>query len=429
MFTHLIEEAQAPAQHSDARQRFVRLLETALVGDRFVKLLLSKYCGEDPSLQRLTVRAVQLRGERQLSFLWRHQTKDVTKNHPLAEGLTLIKQLLGTQFQNAHLHTPTEEVQLAFSRKGKPSLRVSRLAEAGAGEDIAAAPDGALGASGVAGGASHDKEKVRHLSLAQPFWADLGLTHEVRGESVLVPAMSRKWKQINKFIEIFAAAMKSSTLAASPDVHVADFGSGKGYLTFAMYDWLSAQGKDAHVTGVELRDDMVRLCSTAAERHGLTGLRFDQGDVRSYTPARLDVMIALHACDIATDFAIHLGLRAGAQIIMCSPCCHKQIRPQMQMPALLRPMLQHGIHLGQEAEMVTDSLRALLLEAEGYETQVFEFVALEHTSKNKMILAVKKTGAAAAAHAARRPELLAQIAEIKRFYGLREHCLEQLLAA
>ena len=114
---------------------------------------------------------------------------------------------------------------------------------------------------------------------------------------------------------------------------------------------------------------------------------------------------------------------------MCSPCCHKQIRPQMTLPPLLRPMLQHGIHLGQEAEMVTDSLRALLLEAEGYDTQVFEFVALEHTSKNKMILAVKRTGAAAAAGLARRPEVLAQIAEIKRFYGLREQCLESLLLA
>jgi SAM-dependent methyltransferase len=244
----------------------------------------------------------------------------------------------------------------------------------------------------------------------------------------LVPAMSRKWKQINKFIEMFSAAVKAAGLDASSEVHVADFGSGKGYLTFAVHDWLVAQGKQAHVTGVELREDMVKLCAAAAARHGLNGLTFDQGDVRSYQPARLDVMIALHACDIATDYAIHLGLRAGAKVIMCSPCCHKQIRPQMQLPPLLRPMLQHGIHLGQEAEMVTDSLRALLLEAQGYETQVFEFIALEHTSKNKMILAVKKTGAAAAAQAARRPELLAQIAEIKRFYGLREHCLETLLA-
>ncbi|MET0518142.1 MAG: SAM-dependent methyltransferase [Burkholderiaceae bacterium] len=410
MFTHLI--SPPPAAQGDAASRFALLLQTALAEGSFVKLLLSKYSGAEDRLERLTVREVQLRGERQLSFLWRYQTRDVTKNHGLDEGLAQIAGLLGSEFQNAHLQTQAQEVQLAFSRKGRPSLRLGKLV----------APE-------LPAPAGHDKEKRRYLELDKPFWTDLGVSHEVKGERQLVPAMSRKWKQINKFIEVMAAALKSSPLIHSPDVHVADFGSGKGYLTFAMYDWLTAQGKQARVTGVELREDMVGLCSEAAARHGLAGLKFDQGDVRSYTPARLDVMIALHACDIATDYAIHLGLRAGASIIMCSPCCHKQIRPQMQTPPLLRPMLQHGIHLGQEAEMVTDSLRALLLEAQGYETQVFEFIALEHTSKNKMILAVKKSGAALAAAEKRRPELLAQIAEIKRFYGLREQALETLIDA
>lgn len=408
MFTHLIEDRP----EADAAQRFALLLKTALADGGFVKLLLSKYSGPaEDRLERLTVREVQLRGERQLSFLWRHQTKDITKNHPLDEGLALIEALLGTQFQNAHLLAAGREIQLAYSRKGKPSLRVGKAAET--------APTDA----------AHDKEKQRYLELTKPFWTDLGLTHEAKGgERQLVPAMSRKWKQINKFIEVMGAALKNSPLADSAEVHVSDFGSGKGYLTFAMYDWLSTVlGRKAEVSGIELREDMVQLCNAAAQRHGLAGLRFVQGDVRHYQPARLDVMIALHACDIATDYAIHLGLRAGAAIIMCSPCCHKQLRPQMQTPAVLRPLLQHGIHLGQEAEMVTDSLRALLLEAEGYETQVFEFIALEHTSKNKMILAVKKQGAALAAAQKKRPELLAQIAEIKRFYGLREQCLESLL--
>jgi hypothetical protein len=409
MFSDLIDPP--PAAQADALERFTLLLQTACADGSFVKLLLSRYVGAQHQLERLIVRELPLRGERQLSFLWRYRTRDVTKNHPLDEGWAHIAALLGSEFQNAHLQTRSQEIQLAFSRKGKPTLRVGKLA--------AAAP--------AVAPAAHDKEKQRPLSLAPAFWADLGLTHEVKGELQLVPAMSRKWKQINKFIEVMSAAMKSSPLAERPEVHVADFGSGKGYLTFAMHDWLRSQGKAAHVTGVELREDMVRLCSAAAARHGLAGLSFDQGDVRSYTPARLDVMIALHACDIATDHAIHLGLRAGASIIMCSPCCHKQIRPQMQTPPLLRPMLQHGIHLGQEAEMVTDSLRALLLEVQGYETQVFEFVALEHTSKNKMILAVRKSGAALAAAEKRRPELQAQIAEIKRFYGLREQCLESLI--
>ena len=414
MFSELINPP--PAAQADARERFMLLVRTALADGSFARLLLSKYVGAEPDLERLTLREVQLRGQRQLSFLWRHKTRDVTKNHALDDALAQVDALLGHDFHNAQLLTGTQEIQLAFSRKGRPSLRVGALSAAAPG---ATATDPA-----------HDKTKQRLLSLASPFWTDLGVTHEVKGERQLVPALSRKWKQINKFIEVMSAALKSSPLASaaeSPAVHVVDFGSGKGYLTFAMHDWLVGQGRQAHVIGVELREDMVRLCNATATRHGLTGLRFDQGDVRSYTPARLDVMIALHACDIATDHAIHLGLRAGASIIMCSPCCHKQIRPQMQTPPLLRPMLQHGIHLGQEAEMVTDSLRALLLESQGYETQVFEFVALEHTSKNKMILAVKKVGAALAAAEKRRPEVLAQIAEIKRFYGLREQCLETLI--
>jgi hypothetical protein len=177
---------------------------------------------------------------------------------------------------------------------------------------------------------------------------------------------------------------------------------------------------------VELRDDMVALGNTAASRLALDGLQFARGDVREHAEGDTDVMIALHACDVATDYAIHRGIRSRAAIIMCSPCCHKQLRPQMQSPAPLRPMLQHGIHLGQQAEMVTDSLRALLLEAHGYDTQVFEFVALEHTSKNKMILAVKRdpNGPQAAS-----PEVLRQVQEIKAFYGVAEHCLETLLQA
>ncbi|MBV8468612.1 MAG: SAM-dependent methyltransferase [Burkholderiaceae bacterium] len=409
MFSTLIE----PAAQASAPERFMRLLETALTSREVQKLLLTKPQGADADLERLMVREVELRGERQLCMVWRYKTRDVTKNLPLSEGLACLRDLLGAPFQNAQLNTPLQEVQLAFSRKGRASLRVGKM------QGAAAVPEGPKGTN-----ATHDHQKQRYLDLAQPFWQDLGLTHPVRGEAALVPAMSRKWKQINKFIEIFEAALKSSSLMASADVHVADFGSGKGYLTFAMHAYLRGLGKQAHVRGVELRDDMVRLCRDAARRHALEGLEFDQGDVRSYTPERLDVMIALHACDIATDYAIHLGLRARAAIIMCSPCCHKQLRPQMSSPALLRPLLQHGIHLGQEAEMVTDGLRALLLEAEGYETQVFEFVSLEHTSKNKMILAVRRERPLPDA---RRQELLAQIEAIKAFYGIREQALQALL--
>lgn len=411
MFTSLI--TPPPAATAPAHERFLHLVRLALAGGRFGKLLLSGPVGDDEEVERLTVRAIELRGEAALSFLWRHRTRDVTKNHAPEAGLAEIAALLGARFRNAHLHTATKEVQFAVSRKGRETLRVTRVD--GDGDAEAPAP------------AAHDKAKHRPLDMAHTVWSALGLTHLVKGEPALVPAMARKWKQINRFVEILSSAVDEAGLAGP--VRVADFGSGKGYLTFAVHDWLQSQGLQPRVTGIELRDDMVRLCNAVIEGEQLAGIRFDQGDVRTQAVQPLDLMIALHACDIATDHALHVGLQSGARIIMSSPCCHKELRPQMTLPAVLRPMLQHGIHLGQEAEMVTDSLRALLLESQGYRTQVFEFIALEHTSKNKMILAVKAQGPAAEALAARRVELLAQIAEIKRFYGLREQRLEQLLVA
>ncbi|MCX5876934.1 MAG: SAM-dependent methyltransferase [Deltaproteobacteria bacterium] len=382
---------------------FFSLLEDCLAGNTFVKLVLGKYHGMEPGLDRVFVRRLTLKEGECLSFLYRYHTKDVTKNLPLAAGIAFIRDVFGTAFNNVHLQTVTEDIQLSVNKKGKRTLQRGK----------------AVGRSITPH--EHDREKERFLDLATPFLRELGVTSQ---QYQLIPSMSRKWKQINKFIEVLDHAIVASKLKEQELLRVVDFGSGKGYLTFAMEEYLRASlGLSPKVTGVELREDLVTLCTKAAQRLKLDGLSFAQGDIRSFPPESIDIMIALHACDMATDYAIHLGIRSGAAIIMCAPCCHKQIRPQMISPALLKPMLKHGIHMGQEAEMVTDSLRALLLEASGYETQIFEFVSLEHTSKNKMILGVKGGGLS------KQAELLAQIREIKAFYGIREHCLETLLLA
>ena len=388
----------------DPSARFLGLLGDCLDHQTFVKLILGKYRGQEAGLVRVLIRQITLKNQACLSFVYRYRTKDVTKNLALAPGLETIGQLLATAFDSAHLQTETEEIRFAVNKKGKPSLQIGRATPT----SVVQAP-------------THDRKKQRFLDLDTPFLVDLGVTNE---QHQLIPSMARKWKQINKFIEVVAHAFESSALKLAKQVRVVDFGAGKGYLTFALEEYLrTSVGLKAQVTGIELREDLVRLCNHAARRLQLNGLSFAQGDIRSYRPAAIDIMVALHACDIATDYAIHMGIRAAASIIMCAPCCHKEIRPQMQSPPLLRPMLKHGIHLGQEAEMVTDSLRALLLEANGYETQVFEFIALEHTSKNKMILAVKRQ------MPTRQEELLDQIRGIKSFYGIREHCLETLLQA
>jgi len=399
----------------DARTRFLVLLRAALADGTFERLVLARRsAGEGSDLRRVTVRPVLLRGERRLQFVHTHATRDVTKNLYVDAAVVAIDELIGESFAHAHLQTPREAIELRVSRKGRAGM--SRHKHASTTEMAEPAPEAATDAV-----PAHDRAKRRFVDIGRPWLVDLGVTD---AEGRLVPSMARKWKQINKFVEVFDHAFATSALAqGDTPVRVVDFGSGMGYLTFALHDHLRGTlDREAEVTGVELRTDLVELGNRAAARTVAEGLRFIAGDVRSHEPGPIDVMIALHACDTATDHALHLGLRAGAEIILCSPCCHKQLRPQMRSPTLLQPMLQHGIHLGQQAEMLTDSLRALLLEAEGYATQVFEFVALEHTSKNKMILAVKRP------QRTDRTAIEAQIREIKAFYGVREHCLETLLA-
>ncbi|MEO5687763.1 MAG: SAM-dependent methyltransferase [Burkholderiaceae bacterium] len=409
------------------RERFFEALAQAIADGSATRVLLSKPTVKDDDLERVTARTLVLRGERCLSFVFKHRTKDITKNEPVASALETIAHLVGTRFAHEHLFTHESELQLMMSRKGRYTMHRAKLNVG----DATRAAVVAASSQDDGDGAQHDRQKHRFLSLDAPFLTELGVT-TARHE--LVPAMARKWKQINKFVEVMSHALESAGVGATAALNIVDFGAGKGYLTFALHDVLRRQAGGAaralDIVGVELRPDLVTLCNDAIAKCKLQGLRFEAGDVSSFVPERLDVMIALHACDTATDHALHTGIRAGASIIMCSPCCHKQIRPQMQMPALLKPMLQHGIHLGQQAEMVTDGLRALLLEAHGYDAQVFEFVALEHTSKNKMILAVRRTGPQDTPQAQRRrADVLAQIAELKQFYGIREHCLETLLAA
>jgi SAM-dependent methyltransferase len=395
--------ADSPSIHHEPnyKDRFLNLLRNSLEQDTFVKLVLGKYRGQESDLKRILVRKLTIKGQKCLSLIYCYKTKEITKNATVANGIETIGELLGDPFMSAHLFSLTEDAQIEFSRKGKCSWSCN------------AASNSALPSE------KHDRDKERLLEPSNPFLKALGITDE---KHHVIPSKARKWKQINKFLEIFQHAFVSSRISKTNDVHVVDFGSGKGYLTFAIHDLLrNSQGVQAQVTGIELREDLVRFCNEAAKKLALDSLCFYQGDVSSYTPETIHIMIALHACDMATDQAIYLGIRSGAEIIMCAPCCHKQIRQQLCSPEIMEPILRFGVHLGQEAEMVTDSLRALLLEAHGYTTQLLEFVSLEHTSKNKMLLAVKHHTTVD------REGLLAKVDKIKDFYGIREHCLETLL--
>ena len=403
--------------------------------------------------KQIMLRAISLKGELHLSVLYRFATKDITKNLKPEAAWQSVQTWLTDTFANAHLVTETHDMQLITSRKGTAQLLRTRAQTHASADTAVPAP-------------THDRAKVRLITLDAAFLSPLGITQRgPSGAPILVPAMANKFKQINKFLELFHSSLEKSGLADKADLRVLDFGAGKGYLSFALDHYLSARPKpSAHVDvgraakaalidagradklalidagradrsahavlAVELRAELVEagnaICASLAKNlSAQPTLQFIAGDVRTHAAKQVDVMVALHACDTATDHAIAFGIRNQARVILCSPCCHKQLRPQIKMPNVLAPLLQHGIHLGQEAEMLTDGLRALLLEACGYQTQVFEFIATEHTAKNKMILAVQRKTPMSGAHKA---ELDAQIASLKAFYGVREHCLEELLA-
>lgn len=384
---------------SDNRARFLTLLSESLREKTFVKLTLGKYRGDD-DLRNIYVTPVELRGTAQLSFVARHATRDVTVNRSHTEGMAEIDRLLGGDFRDAHLFTTARDAQLSYSKKGKTLLRETKPSHA-------------------AVSTAHDRTKRRLLSPERPFLHALGIT-DAQGQ--VIPAMSRKWAQINAFLEIVGRAVTAAALDRAAPVHIVDFGAGKGYLTFAVHDYLrTTLGLDARVVGVELRGELVALCNGVVGSLGLEGIEFHQGDIADYAPERIDVMIALHACDTATDLALHKGITAGAGVIIAAPCCHKEIRRQIESPDVLRPILRYGVHMGREADMVTDTLRALLLEEKGYTVQIFEFVPLEHTSKNTMILAVKEAGTPEST------EARARIEEIKAFYGVKGQELERLL--
>ena len=206
------------------REQFLGLLSKSIELDTFVKLVLAKYHGPEPDLLRVIARRLTVRGEPCLSFVYRYKARDITKNVEVAEAIAAIAQVLGNAFENAHLLTTSQDIQLAVSRKGKYSLRAGRAETSAPAEE-------------------HDREKQRFLDLDRPFLAALGITDDAHR---LIPAMSRKWRQINKFIEVLDHAFESSGLKDAREIRVVDFGSGKGYLTFAIHDYLTnTRGIDA----------------------------------------------------------------------------------------------------------------------------------------------------------------------------------------
>ena len=385
------------------RTRFLARLDSSLRAATFVKITLSQYRGAETGLRNVYGRRVVLRDGPHVSLVWRYAQRDVTRNLPPGEAVPMLGALLGTEFGRAHLFTTTGDWQLQCEAQGEGRLKASRPA-------FAVAPE-----------PEHDQKKRAPLAVEHaPFLHALGVT-SATGEAR--PGMADKLRQIQRFVEILGHLVDDSPLRAQRAVRVLDMGAGKGYLTFATAAFFRDRGVEAEVIGVETRPALVELTNRVARETGCPRLRFERGAIGDFVAAGpVDLLIALHACDTATDDALHQGIRAEASLILVAPCCHQEIRAQLAPPPVLREVLRHGILAEREAEIVTDGIRALLLEIHGYKAGVFEFIAPEHTGKNLMIAAHRR---------ALPPDpapLRERLRELLAFYGIREQRLARLLA-
>jgi SAM-dependent methyltransferase len=343
---------------------FLANFEASLAHGGFRKLTLGKLRGELHGVKHIYIRTVTLKDGLRLNFVYRYHDRDLTQNYPVPDGEKLVRTWLGKVSFAATLLTGDRRQQLLFNRRGKPRLSTSSA------EPL----DTQL---------QHDREKPRLLQ-DETFLKHLGVL-DSNGHPRI--RMSDKHRQIHHFIELLAPALRS--LPSGRQLRVIDMGSGKGYLTFAVYAFLRQEGYKAEVLGIERRPALVDLCNRVAAQCDFGGLRFKVGEISGVALDGVDVVVALHACDTATDDAIYRGIIANAQLIFLAPCCHKEIRPQLAPPDTLAPLFMHGIQIERMAETITDALRCMYLEASGYTTRIQEFISLEHTSKNLLIIAAR----------------------------------------
>ena len=381
-------------------EKFFEKLDSALKNNSFVKMTLSKPVSKNSELRNIYVKPILLKNNKMYQFTYRYERRDETKNFDIKQTMEQVRGLVPEVFQNVSLFTLTEDVTLLVSKKGKPALickKTNEIREA----DL-----------------SHDHEKQRLIDPANPWWHLLGLTSR---DGKVIADMQHKFKQICKYVEIVDGVMRQTKFG--DEIHITDMGAGKGYLTFALYEYLTTHyDKKIVMEGVEIRPELVRKINDIIEkckdaRPCVSTIRFVEKSIEDYKPSNLDVLIALHACDTATDDAILKGIRNNAKLIICAPCCHKQIRREMEKSGKYDSITKYGIFLERQAVMITDAVRALVLEYCGYKTQVMEFIEIDNTPKNVLLVGRKSD------KPVDKEAIAKQINDLLARYGIGEHYL------
>ncbi|MBE2214619.1 MAG: SAM-dependent methyltransferase [Opitutaceae bacterium] len=386
-------------------ESFLAHVAAALRDGTFVRLLLSQPLAGATPCERVIGRLVQVRGAPALSLTLREPRRDTTQNL----GLDAVAGWLGAQlpavFRSAVLETTAKTWQLHAAKDGSLKLAAHRPTQT-------AAPS-----------RQHDRAKSRFLDAAAlPWLVQLGLCTP---DGAVRASMADKHRQLERYLEIVSHLAADCGWRAGDAVTVADMGCGKGYLTFGVWHLLTKHlGLRATVLGVEARADLVEKTSAVARAIGADGLSFTVGTIADAALPPVDVLIALHACNTATDDALSRGVRAGARLVLLSPCCHQELRPQLGRPEPLAPILAHGIMAERFSEWLTDGLRALHLERAGYTTKVVEFVSSEHTPRNLLLAGVRR---ATPPDVAVRAQAAGEIQRLKAWAGVGHHALDRLL--
>lgn len=274
------------------------------------------------------------------------------------------------RFKQLQMMTKTVNYTILISKKGKVTVQKKGAKGEAKKVDL-----------------SHNRSKkyILEEGVKVPFLYDLGVQ---TADGKIVKSRFDKFRQINRFLEFIEDILPQ--LAKDKEVTILDFGCGKSYLTFAMYYYLhELKGYDIRIIGLDLKKDVIRLCNELSEKYGYEKLKFLEGNIADYTGVdEVDMVVTLHACDTATDFALAKAVGWNAKVILSVPCCQHELNGQIQND-MLAPVLKYGLIKERMAALITDALRAEYLEGEGYDAQILEFIDMEHTPKNILIRAVK----------------------------------------
>lgn len=335
--------------------------------------------GEDT--KKITVRPVTIKNEDLFQVCEYRNNQVFHKNVEKNVLIEMLNQWMGPLMKQLLLRNTKKELTMLISSKGKETLKVKKLQTTEADE---------LPAAGKVprNNTSHNREKAYIIQEGTfvPFLFDLGVVNQ---EGKIIKEKYDKFRQINRFLEFIEDILPA--LKKDREITVLDFGCGKSYLTFAMYYYLKiVKGYAVRIIGLDLKKDVIANCNALAVKYGYDKLTFLVGDIADYQGVnKVDMVVTLHACDTATDYALYKAVKWGAEVILSVPCCQHELNRQIKSE-LLNPILKYGLIKERIAALATDGLRAELLESAGYKTQILEFIDMEHTPKNILIRAVKR---------------------------------------